>query len=332
MYSKIPMPHLNLEEKDMRYVMGFFPLVGLVLGACQFIWYKLSVFLGVPNVSRALIFLVLPVIVTGGIHVDGYMDTSDAIHSYGDREKKLSILKDSHIGAFAVIRLLVYSAVYFAALFWMAEQGMLQMVRTGDMNYKQALSNSMSISAGVPVQSSDVLRQSKTSIIVFTSLVCRAAIEGGLSPEEAYSLGDSYIQAAESAKSLDELSPLAMMMYDDFIRRVHKHRTNPNLSRQIQKCVDYIEMNLDKKIVAEDLAALVGYTEYYLTHKFKEETGLSVTNYVKFAKVERAKVLLKSTPFSVREISEQLGFATRNYFSAVFQQVTGKTPMEFRET
>ena len=60
MYSKIPMPHLNLEEKDMRYVMGFFPLVGLVLGACQFIWYKLSAFLGVPNVSRALIFLVLP--------------------------------------------------------------------------------------------------------------------------------------------------------------------------------------------------------------------------------------------------------------------------------
>ena len=215
---------------------------------------------------------------------------------------------------------------------WMAEQGMLQMVRTGDMNYKQALSNSMSMSAGVPVQSSDVLRQSKTSIIVFTSLVCRAAIEGGLSPEEAYSLGDSYIQAAESAKSLDELNPLAMMMYDDFIRRVHKHRTNPNLSMQIQKCVDYIEMNLDKKIVAEDLAVLVGYTEYYLTHKFKEETGLSVTNYVKFAKVERAKVLLKSTPLSVREISEQLGFATRNYFSAVFQQVTGKTPMEFRET
>ena len=167
---------------------------------------------------------------------------------------------------------------------------------------------------------------------MFTSLVCRAAIEGGLSPEEAYSLGDSYIQTTEAAKSLDELSPLAMMMYDDFIRRVHKHRTNPNLSMQIQKCVDYIEMNLDKKIVAEDLAALVGYTEYYLTHKFKEETGLSVTNYVKFAKVERAKVLLKSTPLSVREISEQLGFATRNYFSAVFQQVTGKTPMEFRET
>ena len=214
---------------------------------------------------------------------------------------------------------------------WMAEQGMLQMVRTGDLNYKDALSNSMSMSTGVPVQSTDVLRQGKTSIIVFTSLVCRAAIEGGLSPEEAYSLGDSYIQTAESAKSMDELYPLSTMMYDDFIHRVHKHRTNPNLSPQIQKCVDYIEMNLDKKIAAADLAALVGYTEYYLTRKFKEEAGLSVTNYTKFAKIERAKVLLKSTEFSVREISEQLGFATRNYFSSVFQQVTGKTPVEFRE-
>ena len=215
---------------------------------------------------------------------------------------------------------------------WMAEQGLLQMVRTGDLNYRQALSASMGISAGVPVRSDDALRQSKTSIIVFTSLVCRAAIEGGLSPEEAYALGDSYIQSAENAKTLEDLEPLGLMMYDDFVRRVHKCRTNPHLSQQVQKCVDYIEMNLDKKIRAADIAALVGYTEYYMTHKFKEETGLSVTNYVKFAKVERAKVLLKSTPLSVREISEQLGFATRNYFSAVFQQVTGKTPMEFRET
>ena len=164
---------------------------------------------------------------------------------------------------------------------WMAEQGLLQMVRTGDLNYRQALSASMGISAGVPVRSDDALRQSKTSIIVFTSLVCRAAIEGGLSPEEAYALGDSYIQSAENAKTLDDLEPLGLMMYDDFVRRVHKCRTNPHLSQQVQKCVDYIEMNLDKKIRAADIAALVGYTEYYMTHKFKEETGLSVTDYIK---------------------------------------------------
>ena len=214
---------------------------------------------------------------------------------------------------------------------WMAEQALLQMVRTGDLNYKQALSASSNISTGVPVRSDDALRQSKTSIIVFTSLVCRAAIEGGLSPEEAYALGDSYIQAAESAKTLTELSPLGRMMYDDFIRRVHKRRTNPKLSRQVQQCVDYIEMHLDQKIRAADLAAVAGYTEYYLTHKFKEETGLCVNDYIRFAKIERAKVLLKSTDQTVQDIAASLCFSTRNYFTRVFQEVTGKTPMEYRE-
>ncbi len=214
---------------------------------------------------------------------------------------------------------------------WMAEQGLLQMVRTGDLNYKQALSASMGISTGVPVRSDDALRQSKISIIVFTSIVCRAAIEGGLLPEEAYALGDSYIQSAESARTLGDLNPLSMMMYDDFVRRVHKCRTNPKLSTQVQKCVDYIEMHLDQKIRAADLAALVGYTEYYLTHKFKEETGLSVTDYTKFAKIERAKVLLKSTDQTVQDIAAALSFGTRNYFSHIFQEVTGQTPMEYRE-
>lgn len=214
---------------------------------------------------------------------------------------------------------------------WMAEQGLLQMVRTGDLNYKQALSNSMSLSAGVPVHSDDALRQSKISVIVFTSLVCRAAIEGGLSPEEAYALGDNYIQAAESAKTLDDLNPLSLMMYDDFICRVHKCRTNPKLSRPVQQCVDYIEMHLDQKIRAADLAAVVGYTEYYLTHKFKAETGLCINNYIKFAKIERAKVLLKSTDQTVQEIAASLCFSTRNYFSRIFQEVTGQTPMEYRE-
>lgn len=214
---------------------------------------------------------------------------------------------------------------------WMAEQALLQMVRTGDLNYKQPLSNSMAVSSGVPVDSSDALRQGKISVIVFASIVCRAAIEGGLSPEEAYSLGDRYIQTAESAKTMDDLMPLAPMLYDDFIRRVHKCRTNPKLSPQIQRCCDYIEMHLEQKIRASDLAVLVGYTEYYLTHKFKEEVGASVNDYVKFAKVERAKILLKSTDMTVQDISDRLCFGTRNYFSRVFQEVAGCTPIQYRE-
>ena len=70
-------------------------------------------------------------------------------------------------------------------------------------------------------------------------------------------------------------------------------------------------MNLGKKLRAADLAVLVGYSEYYITRKFREETGFFLNDYIKFARMERAKLLLQSTDLSILEIAEQLGFATR---------------------
>lgn len=214
---------------------------------------------------------------------------------------------------------------------YLAERAMLQMVRNGDINYQRIFQNVVSGSPGVPVHGRDPLRQEKTSIIVFTSLVCRAAMEGGLSPEVAYSLGDSYIQSAEDCRDSGELSALAHAMYHDFIYRVHHLRSNPNYSYAIQKCCDYIELSLDRKIRTSDLAALVGYTEYYLTEKFKRETGLSVSNYIRFAKVERAKVMLETTDLTVQKIAESLAFNTPNYFIQIFKDTTGYTPIEYRK-
>lgn len=137
----------------------------------------------------------------------------------------------------------------------------MRMVREGDMNYKLALNSSFGVSSDVPLQSSNPLRQSKTSVIVFISLCARAAIEGGLSPEQAYSLGNSYIQSVESAKTISEISAISNAMYEDFITRVHNCRTNPALSKQIQACCDYcdyIELNIEEDFGISDLAARAG--------------------------------------------------------------------------
>lgn len=213
---------------------------------------------------------------------------------------------------------------------WSAEQALLQMVRNGDLDYKGALDASSRLSNGVPLKSRDPLRQLKTSTVVFCSIVCRAAIEGGLSPEEAYALGDAYIQNCENARSMDELMSIAPTMYDDFIRRVHRRRTNPELSPPVQKCVDYIELHLNERIRAADLAALAGYGEYYITQKFRRETGTTVNDYVKFAKVERAKVLLRGTGRTVQDIADELGFSSRSHFSQSFREVTGQSPADYR--
>ena len=82
--------------------------------------------------------------------------------------------------------------------------------------------------------------------------------------------------------------------------------------------------------VGADLATLVGYTEYYLTEKFKKETGQSVSSYIRYTKVERAKVLLESTELSIKEIADQLAFNTVNYFIQCFRDTVGYTPAQYR--
>ncbi|MBQ3861741.1 MAG: helix-turn-helix domain-containing protein [Clostridia bacterium] len=212
-----------------------------------------------------------------------------------------------------------------------AERALLRMVRNGDLLYENALGDSMQLSGGTPVQGADPLRQAKTSITVFTTLVSRAAMEGGLSPEVAYPLGDSYIQAAEGCRDLGELSALAAAMIRDFTLRVRRLRVNPDYSHAVRKCCDYIELNLSRKIRTEELAALTGYSPYYLTEKFSRETGMTLANYIRYAKVERAKILLETTKMSVREIAEALGFNTTNYFIAVFRETTGYSPGKYQK-
>ena len=212
-----------------------------------------------------------------------------------------------------------------------AEQAILRHVREGDLNYRFALELSSTLSPGVPVHGKDPLRSAKTSIIVFTSLVCRAAMEGGLSPEVAYPLGDSYIQAAEDCRDSSDLTPLAMAMYHDFIFRVHQLRSGPAYTPVIQKCCDYIELSSDHPVSARELSALTGYTEYYLTDKFKKETGISVSQYVRRARIERVKMLLSSTSLSIQEIADQLHFNTPNYLIRCFREETGLTPAAFRK-
>ena len=110
MFSAIPVPQFEWNEKNMRYALCAFPLIGGIIGG---LWCLCGV-LPLPAPARAAGFCLVPVWVTGGIHLDGYADTCDALSSYGGREKKLEILKDPHCGAFAVIRLCSYFAAYLA--------------------------------------------------------------------------------------------------------------------------------------------------------------------------------------------------------------------------
>lgn len=114
MFSRIPMPRVEWDAKNMRLIMAAFPLVGVVIGAVQFLWLSSEMLRWSSDIIHLAGIVLIPVLITGGIHLDGFCDTVDAVSSRQSRERKLEILNDPHIGAFAVIGLVCYFLAYFS--------------------------------------------------------------------------------------------------------------------------------------------------------------------------------------------------------------------------
>lgn len=131
LYAQIPLPQYEWKEEDMKYVFCFFPWVGALIGVCLSLWLYLCDRLQLGGLCRTMIGAAIPLLITGGFHVDGFMDTMDAMHSYQPKERKLEILKDSHIGAFAVIMLSVYGMLFLGALSELENRELQKIVCSG---------------------------------------------------------------------------------------------------------------------------------------------------------------------------------------------------------
>lgn len=116
MYSRIPVPQFAWKDKDMRYTICFFPFIGVILGLFQYLLNCLLLKDILCDWEFVLLSMLLPLLITGGIHLDGFMDTADALHSYAPSDRKLAIMKDPHIGAFSVISLLSPALLWILSL------------------------------------------------------------------------------------------------------------------------------------------------------------------------------------------------------------------------
>ncbi len=114
MYSRIPVPIFDWTEENMKYAISFFPFVGVIIMGLSVLWYWFASGRA-EEIVIALVGIAISCVISGGIHLDGYMDTSDALSSHLEREKKLEILKDPHIGAFSVISIITYMLVFAGA-------------------------------------------------------------------------------------------------------------------------------------------------------------------------------------------------------------------------
>ena len=111
-FSKIPMPQVEWHEENMRYMMCFFPVIGLAIGIVLALWAWIAGTLGFGSVLFGVGVALVPVAVTCGIHLDGFCDVVDAQSSHAEPARKREILKDPHAGAFASIGVAAYLIAY----------------------------------------------------------------------------------------------------------------------------------------------------------------------------------------------------------------------------
>lgn len=175
------------------------------------------------------------------------------------------------------------------------------------------------------------LRQAKNLLIGVATMVGKVgAIGGGLGVEETYRLIDLYIQECEKTSSTEEVKVLQYNMLLDFTDRVAQVKAPRNASKEIYACMQYIQNHTNCQIGIDDVAGFIGKSRTYVTKKFRQETGESITDFIIKSKIRDAKRLLRYSNRSLSEISTHLCFSSQAYFQTVFKRSTGMTPNEYR--
>lgn len=208
------------------------------------------------------------------------------------------------------------------------EKILVESVRTGNIHLSNQITNTSQLVPGT--LSSDPLRQAKNCVIALIALLVRAAVDGGMDVETAYSLSDYYIQNVELCQRSDEAYALSDQMYYLLVKQVHKIQTLKYNPLVVYMC-SYINQHISEVISLKDLAASLGYDTYYLTTLFKKDTGKVIKTYILEKKIERAQLLLSTTPMEIQEISDNLSFKSSSYFCTQFKKITGESPLSYRK-
>jgi AraC-like DNA-binding protein len=174
------------------------------------------------------------------------------------------------------------------------------------------------------------IRQSRYSYIAFISTMNRTVIDAGVPSEEILQLSDLYIQRMDSMDSIEEITQLRLKTGIDYCRKVMCYKGYNNYSPVTRKCCEYIREHIYEKISMRDLSAAAALNRRSLSIYFKQDTGMTVSDYINARRLEEARILLKNTDQSISWISEVLHYSTQSYFGKKYKKFFGTTPKRER--
>ncbi|WP_232818589.1 helix-turn-helix domain-containing protein [Exiguobacterium flavidum] len=176
----------------------------------------------------------------------------------------------------------------------------------------------------------DPLRAEKNLLLGTILLAARAAIRGGVEPEDAFALSDRLILEIEEAKTISALRNRHVRITVAFAEEVKKIQAIEH-SPHVLAAIRYIQHHLYEQLSVSSISQAIHVSSNYLSVLFKEETGLPLARYVIRERIREAKRLLRSTDDSLLDISNKLHFSSQSHFSQAFKQVSGETPTQYRQ-
>lgn len=209
------------------------------------------------------------------------------------------------------------------------EKELLSCVREGRTD--DALHMNLQMDDELGKMSKNELMQWRKIVIVAITLCTRAAIEGGLSPGQAYVISDYYNQMSDDCKDISSLIVCRNKAVKRFCEEVHKRQNHPHYSSYVERCRDYVEKHYREKILLEDIAGNMGISQSYLSRLFSQEMGIRLQDYIIQFRVERAANLLTYSEESIAKIGEYVNFPSQSYFGKMFRKYKHMTPKEYRE-
>lgn len=182
------------------------------------------------------------------------------------------------------------------------------------------------------VLANDVIRQYKNLAISKLTLASRSAIKGGLNPERALTMADTFIQHIEENLSepvkIEKAARAAEFEFATAVYNLNKPKYSNPLIDQVR---DYVFCHIHEMIRVKDIAEEVGVTPNYLSEQFGQCMGITLKQYIIDEKLTSSKQLLNYSDYSIQEISSFFAFSSQSRFSDYFQRKYGITPARYRK-
>jgi len=209
------------------------------------------------------------------------------------------------------------------------EQLLMQAIREGRTEDAIRLAESMDRDSGRLSRAE--ISHWRNLAIIGISLCARAAIDGGISPEEGYRLSGYYIQKCDSSQDPAHLLHYRNRAIEELTVRVKQKLEKPRTSSHVERAKDYVRKHYREKIYLDDIAENIGISPTHLSKLFKKETGQCLQDYINEERVFRAANLLMYSELSLMEIAEYVHFPSQSYFGKIFKQFKGVSPRIFRD-